>query len=132
MCPTLPQLAIADFIKSGGYERHLRRMRLEYKQGRDSLLNALEHYFPEQTCISFPEGGYLLWVELPKSLDAVKLARLGQDAGVNIAAGPIFSATGKYRHCMRLNFSEQDAHCREEGIRKLAYLIKQQNDELHK
>jgi DNA-binding transcriptional MocR family regulator len=126
MCPTLPQLAIADFIKSGGYERHLRRLRLEYKQGRDSLIKALNKYFPAGTCISFPKGGYLLWVELPKQLDVVHLAQQSRDAGVNFAAGPVFSATGKYRHCMRLNFSEQDAGCREDGIRKLAYFINKQ------
>ena len=130
MCPTLPQLAIADFIQSGGYDRHLRRVRLEYKQGRDSLIKALNKYFPADTCISFPEGGYLLWVELPKQLDAVKLARQSREVGINIAAGPIFSATGKYRHCMRLNFSEQDANSREDGIRKLAYFINNQLDEL--
>lgn len=126
MCPTLPQLAISDFILSGGYERHLRRLRLEYKLGRDGLIKALNKYFPADTCISFPEGGYLLWVELPKQYDAVKLAKESRAIGINIAAGPIFSATGKYRHCMRLNFSEQVASIREEGIRKLAYLLNQQ------
>ncbi|MCG6201825.1 PLP-dependent aminotransferase family protein [Psychromonas antarctica] len=126
MCPTLPQLAVADFIQSGGYERHLRRLRLQHKLGRDQLINALNRYFPIGTCISFPEGGYLLWVELPKRVDAVKLAQQSAQAGVNIAAGTLFSATGKYRNCMRLNFSEQDAKIREEGIRQLAYFINQQ------
>ena len=126
MCPTLPQLAIAEFIKTGGYERHLRRVRLEYKQGRDRLIKALNKYFPVGTRISFPKGGYLLWVELPKQFDAVQLAKQGQAVGVNIAVGTVFSATGKYRHCMRLNFSEKDAHHREQGIRKLAYCINQQ------
>ncbi|WP_019613989.1 PLP-dependent aminotransferase family protein [Psychromonas ossibalaenae] len=123
MCPTLPQLAIADFIKSGGYSRHVRRLRLEYKLGRDNLICALNKYFPADTCISFPTGGYLLWVELPAQVDAVKVAQQSRENGVNIAAGPIFSATGKYRHCMRLNFSEQSALIREEGIRQLASLI---------
>jgi len=130
MCHTLPQLAIADFIKSGGYERHLRKIRLEYKQGRDLLIAALNKYFPSQTCISFPEGGYLLWVELPKEIDVVKLAKQSHQEGVNIAAGPIFSATGKYRHCMRLNFSDKNANMRLDGVRKLAYLINIQLDEL--
>ena len=128
MCPTLPQLAIADFIQSGGYDRHLRRVRLAYKQGRDRLIDALNKYFPKETCISFPEGGYVLWVELPKLIDVVKLAKHSRVAGINIAAGPIFSATGKYRHCMRLNFSDLDVNKREEGIRKLAYFINNQID----
>lgn len=128
MCPTLPQLAIADFIQSGGYDRHLRRLHLQYKQNRDQLIKALNKYFPAQTCISFPKGGYILWVELPKQIDVVKLAQQSREAGVNIAAGPLFSATGKYRNCMRLNFSEQDSETREDAIRKLAYLINKQLD----
>lgn len=128
MCPTLPQLAIADFIKSGGYARHLRHVRLLYKQGRDHLIQVVNHYFPADTCISFPKGGYLLWVELPKQFDVVKLAEQARKSGVNIAVGPLFSATGKYRNCMRLNFSEQDKQAREAGIIKLANLLKLQSD----
>lgn len=128
MCPTLPQLAIADFIQSGGYARHLCRVRLLYKQGRDHLIQAINQYFPADTRISFPKGGYLLWIELSKQFDAVQLARQGRENGINIAVGPLFSATGKYRNCMRLNFSEQDKQVREEGIIKLADLLKLQSD----
>jgi len=128
MCPTLPQIAIADFIRSGAYARHLRRLRLLYKQGRDQLLVALNKYLPPQTCCSFPKGGYIMWVELPKRVDVVKLALACTQGGVNIAPGTLFSATGKFRNCMRINFSEQDADAREDGMRKLGYFINQQMD----
>lgn len=125
MCPTLPQLAIADFIQSGGYNRHTRKVRLLYKQGRDHLIKCIKQYFPKDTRISFPQGGYVLWVELNKQYDAVKLA--SQCKGeVSIAPGTLFSATGKYRHCMRLNFSEKTEAEREHGIRQLAGYIKKQ------
>jgi len=123
MCPTLPQLAIADFIKTGGYDRHIRRLRLEYRQARDHFIKTLTKHFPEETKISFPEGGYLLWVELPEEVDTIKLAIETRNGGVNIAAGSLFSATGKYRNCIRLNFNEQNAKVREDGVRKLAYFI---------
>jgi DNA-binding transcriptional MocR family regulator len=126
MCPTLPQLAIADFIKSGLYNKHTRRVRLLYKQGRDHLITCIERYFPEDTRISFPQGGYILWVELNKQYDTIKLASQCKEGGVNIAAGPLFSASGKYRSCMRLNFSEQTEIDREHGIRQLAFYINQQ------
>ncbi|MFT6927048.1 MAG: DNA-binding transcriptional MocR family regulator [Psychromonas sp.] len=129
MCPTLPQLAIADFIQSGGYNRHTRKVRLLYKQGRDHLIKCIKQYFPKDTRISFPQGGYILWVELNKQYDAVKLASQCKEGNVSIAPGTLFSATGKYRHCMRLNFSEKTEVEREQGIRELAcYINKQVND----
>jgi DNA-binding transcriptional MocR family regulator len=126
MCPTLPQLAIADFIQSGGYNRHTRKVRLLYKQGRDHLIKCIKHYFPKDTRISFPQGAYVLWVELNKQYDAVKLAFQCQEGKVSIAPGTLFSATGKYRHCMRLNFSEKTQGEREQGIHQLAAYINQQ------
>jgi len=123
MCPTLPQLAIADFIKTGGYERHVRRMRLQYQQGRDHFLKAIQTYFPKGTRVSYPKGGFVLWVELDSSIDVVKLAEAGRKHKVNIAPGVLFSSTGKYRNCMRLNFTDHNVTEREDGIRKLAYVI---------
>jgi DNA-binding transcriptional MocR family regulator len=126
MCPTLPQLAIADFIQSGGYHRHTRKVRLLYKLGRDHLIQCIKQYFPKDTRISFPQGGYILWVELNKDYDAVKLAYQCKEGEVSIAPGTLFSATGKYRNCMRLNFSEKTAVEREQGIRQLAFYINKQ------
>ncbi|WP_028867701.1 PLP-dependent aminotransferase family protein [Psychromonas arctica] len=129
MCPTLPQLAIADFIKSGGYERHTRKVRLLYKQGRDHLIKCIKQHFPSDTRISFPKGGYILWVELNKRYDAVKLSTQCKQGNVSIAPGILFSATGKYRHCMRLNFSEKTEIEREQGIQQLGfYIAKQEQD----
>ncbi|MEJ6077927.1 PLP-dependent aminotransferase family protein [Vibrio sp. 1-Bac 57] len=129
MCPTLPQLAIADFIKGGGYERHTRKVRLLYKQGRDHLIQCIKQHFPSDTRISYPEGGYILWVELNKRYDAVKLSTQCKQGSVRIAPGILFSATGKYRHCMRLNFSEKTELEREQGIKQLGhYIAKQEQD----
>ncbi|WP_166369075.1 PLP-dependent aminotransferase family protein [Psychromonas sp. SA13A] len=129
MCPTLPQLAIADFIKGGGYERHTRKVRLLYKQGRDHLIQCIKQHFPSDTRISYPEGGYILWVELNKRYDAVKLSTQCKQGSVSIAPGILFSATGKYRHCMRLNFSEKTELEREQGIKQLGhYIAKQEQD----
>ncbi|WP_191600533.1 PLP-dependent aminotransferase family protein [Marinomonas algicola] len=123
MCPTLPQIALADFIKTGGYERHVRRMRLQYQQSRDHFLEAIQTYLPKGTRASYPKGGFVLWVELEGNIDVTKLAQIGRKYKINIAPGMLFSSTGKYRNCMRLNFSEQNLSERENGIRKLAYII---------
>ncbi|MCW8886729.1 MAG: PLP-dependent aminotransferase family protein [Motiliproteus sp.] len=103
---TLPQRAVAEFIAQGGYERHLRKMRAQYQQGRDRMLDWIRRYFPSSTRVSYPQGGFLLWVELPEGFDSVKLNDRLLQQEISIAPGVLFSASGKYRNCMRLNFTE--------------------------
>ncbi|TDO98687.1 PLP-dependent aminotransferase family protein [Marinomonas balearica] len=123
MCPTLPQIAIANFIRQGGYDKHIRVMRKQYKDARDETLKEINTYFPKGTLISFPAGGFVLWVELPEQYDAVKLSEQAQTKGVSIAPGQLFSATGKYRNCLRLNFCDRTSEIRLEAIKILGNLL---------
>ena len=123
MCPVLPQLAIAKFIRLGGYAKHIRQMRQHYEQQRDHLLRAIKTYLPSDTRVSYPDGSFILWVELQTNIDSMKLVEACRDAGVGFAPGPLFSATGKYRNCFRLNFSEQSAEKREWAIKTLANVL---------
>ena len=104
---TQPQLAIAEFLKSGHFEPHLRRMRSQYQRSRDLMIDWVTRYFPPGTRCSRPQGGFMLWVELAEGFDTQKLNRQLLDEGVQIAVGSIFSASGKYRNCLRMNFASQ-------------------------
>jgi len=101
----LPQMAIAEFIAQGGYERHLRKMRQQYQANRNVFINWLEKYFPEGTRISYPQGSFVVWVELPFDIDTAVLNERTLARGVSIAPGMLFSASDKYRHCLRLNYT---------------------------
>ena len=116
---TLPQLAVAEFIAQGHYERHLRRMRAQYLQGRDQMIAWVERYFPAGVRISLPQGGYLLWVELPGEVDSLQLNDRLRACDIRIGPGVLFSATGKYRNCIRLNYSEPPSPRLEQAIRKV-------------
>lgn len=125
MCPTLPQLAIGNFIRQGGYERHLRAMRHAYRTKRDSMLQGIERYFPPGTRLSYPEGGFLLWVELPDDIDAALIAGQAREKGIILAPGQLFSATGKYRNCLRFNYIDKDEATRLSALAILGDLMKQ-------
>jgi len=103
--PTLPQLAVADFLAHGGYDHHLRRMRRMYGEFAGEMSDAVARYFPEGTRATRPVGGYFLWVELPAKLDGLEMYREAVRSGVSIAPGPIFSPTQRYRNYIRLNFT---------------------------
>lgn len=124
MCPTLPQLAIASFIRQGGYDKHLRNMRQKYRKARDTMLKGIKQYFPQGTLVSYPEGGFVLWVELPSQYDAVKLAEQAKTKGVIVAPGQLFSATGKYRNCLRLNYNDKDNDTRMRGLKILGEILR--------
>lgn len=121
----LPQLAVAEFIASGGYERHLRKMRAQYRQNREIMIGMVERYFPEGTKVSYPNGGFLMWVEFPAGLDSVELKKLALFDKISIAPGVLFSASGKYRNCMRLNYSRKFDEKREKAIERVGQLAKQ-------
>src|SRR5262249_55342107 len=92
--PYLPQLAIAEFIQSGGYERYLRGLRRCLADQVQLYSQHVIKHFAEGTKISRPAGGYVLWVELPETFDALKLYRAALTKGISIVPGLIFSASG--------------------------------------
>ncbi|MBD8624519.1 aminotransferase-like domain-containing protein [Pseudomonas sp. CFBP 13727] len=122
---TQPQLAIAEFIKGGHYEPHLRRMRTQYQRSRDLMIDWVTRYFPAGTRCSRPQGGFMLWVELPDGFDTLKLNRLLLDQGVQIAVGSIFSASGKYRNCLRMNFASKPTPQIEAAVRAVGNCARQ-------
>ncbi|WP_415887467.1 PLP-dependent aminotransferase family protein [Neptuniibacter sp. QD37_6] len=105
--PPVQQEAVAEFIAKGFYERHLRKVRAQYHHSRDMMIDLVRRYFPEGTRMSYPEGGYLLWVEFPVAVDSIKLNKRLEAKKVSIAPGVIFSASGKYRNFVRLSFSKK-------------------------
>ena len=99
----LPQMAVAAFMSSGGYDLHLRRLRREYEVRMRLMAQAVLKYFPEGTRVTSPRGGYVLWVQLPEGVDSLALYDPALRLGISIAPGYMFSATPKYRSYIRLN-----------------------------
>jgi GntR family transcriptional regulator/MocR family aminotransferase len=80
--PALPQLALAHFITSGGFERHLRQVRRRHRARRDALLAALATHLPGAAAHGVAAGLHLL-VTLPGDDDAA-VARRAAEAGVRV------------------------------------------------
>jgi DNA-binding transcriptional MocR family regulator len=112
--PSLPQMVVAEFLETGGYDRHLKRLRTTLRLQVEGVRQAISKYFPEGTRISRPAGGYMLWVELPGKLNALKLYHAALAQHISILPGTIFSASGRYRNYIRINcgHSWSDLHDR--------------------
>ena len=103
--PTLPQMTIAQFLQTGGYEHHLRKVRAFYAEQVQLVSAAVQRYFPPGTRVTRPAGGFVLWVEMPQEIDALALYERALTRKISIAPGPIFSPRGKFANCIRLNCS---------------------------
>jgi DNA-binding transcriptional MocR family regulator len=99
----LPALAVAEFLRNGGYDHHLRRIRRTYRDQVQKMREAIAIEFPKPLRISNPQGGFVLWVELPGSIDALQLCAEARKVGISIAPGPIFSPVGDFRNYIRLS-----------------------------
>jgi DNA-binding transcriptional MocR family regulator len=121
--PTPTQLAVAEFLGNGGYDRHLRRLCRVYASQTARMAEAVGRCFPKGTRVSRPEGGHFLWVEMPEELDSFSLYEQAMSQGISITPGPIFSATGKYANCIRLNASSWSGKV-EQAIETLGGLAK--------
>lgn len=121
--PTVPQLAVAELLESGRYERYLRDVRGRYASAVARMSDAVMKSFPEATRISQPQGGFVLWVELPEGTDSFALARRALHKGVSIAPGTLFSASGKFGNFIRLSSARVWDARMERALVQLAKLI---------
>ncbi|GAB3530035.1 aminotransferase-like domain-containing protein [Photobacterium alginatilyticum] len=100
------QSALAAYLQYGGYDAHLRRLRLVLEQRKKQAVKLVKDYFHPETTLSPPSGGYFLWLEFPKEINTSFLFKtLLEKHQISIAPGMIFSRDNKFKHCLRLNFS---------------------------
>ena len=99
------QAALAEFVASGEYDRHLARLRRVLRGRRDALLEALAAHMPEGSRWTHPEGGYQVWLELPGALDTRDLLADAVAPGVLFAPGSQFYSDGRPSNGLRLSFA---------------------------
>lgn len=121
--PSPTQLALADFLASGGYDRCLRRMCRFYNSNLTRMRRAIGDSFPDGTKVTDPRGGYSLWLELPETVDSITLFEESLKKKIHIAPGPIFSAVGRYKNCIRLNGGRWSAEIKD-AVETIGFLAK--------
>jgi DNA-binding transcriptional MocR family regulator len=102
---TPPQLAIAEFLSDGGYDRHLRATRRILRDRMMKVRESAIRHFPQGTRFSQPEGGFVLWAEMPEGIDSLELYRRAHREGIGLAPGLLFTTGDGFGNCVRLNCS---------------------------
>lgn len=122
--PGFNQVAIAEYIKAGHLERHLRLLRETYGHRRDVMLAAMAREFPASCTWTRPGGGMFIWVTLPEGISTAELLAEAVESKVAFIPGKPFYALGGGENTFRLNFSNASDAQIEEGIARLGAVLR--------
>lgn len=120
--PEIIEGGLAEYLAEGGVDRHLRVLRHRLGEQLGQHLLAIAHYLPSGIRVSRPSGGFLLWLQWPDSIDVLRLHAEALNVGIGLAPGPLFSASGQFRHHMRVNCGQVWRPAVERGYESLARL----------
>ncbi|HUK87811.1 MAG TPA: PLP-dependent aminotransferase family protein [Terriglobales bacterium] len=117
----LGQLVVAEMLRSGVFDEHLKKLRLEHRRRRDALVAALRRELSRHTLeFTVPGGGLYLWCRLAPHMESAALLRAGLAAGVVFADGQLFYPDSAPEGELRLCYSALPVAKIEEGVRRLA------------
>lgn len=120
---TPSQLALAEFLSSTHYDRFLSSVRPKYASSVARMTERVYQLFPDDIRVSRPAGGFVLWVELPGNVNTTELLEEALEKGVSFAPGALFSNTGKFQNCLRLNCAVRWDARTERALAALAKLL---------
>ncbi|RWR01385.1 GntR family transcriptional regulator [[Pantoea] beijingensis] len=97
------QLALANYLGTRSYDSHLRKLRQILEQRKNLARQSLRKHLPYGTRINDSRGGYFLWIELPKQVNATELYYRALKHRISIAPGSMFSSGQQYANYFRFN-----------------------------
>lgn len=118
----LNQWVLTEYVRSGDFDRNIKRLRQVLRCNKDRMLSLISRHFPPKTCVSNPQGGGVVWVELPAGCDSTEWFRKCVDNGISVTPGVLFSATGKYKRCARVSYGLPWDQQVEDAVKKIGEL----------
>ena len=122
--PSLTQHALAEFLRRGHYDSHLKQMLPVYEARRNSLLRTLRREMPDGIRWTEPDGGLCCWVTVPERPHIQGLYRMALDRGLVFTPGNVFLSDPDMDGHLRLCFGQSDETVIREGIALLGELVR--------
>ena len=121
----LLQAGAFHFCRQRLLDRHQAKILREYGRRQETLLSALSRRMPEEVRWTETQGGFCLLVTLPEGLDAQSLLERAVERGVAFTPGNAFFVDGGGERTLRLSFSAVPVNQIDEGVRRLADVIRE-------
>jgi DNA-binding transcriptional MocR family regulator len=120
---TLDQWLVSQFLSSGGYERHLRALRSSLKKQIYRAAIEIQKVFPAPTRLALPQGGSLLWVQLPAAVSGLAVYQAAFDRHIAIIPGTVCSNSKRFRNCIQVSCAAPFSHRIREAIQMLGSIV---------
>ncbi len=121
---TPTQVAIGHFFETGRYDLHMRNLRKTLHTQCLRYTQAIAEFFPDDIKISRPQGGYVLWIELNKKIDAFELYEQAIKHSISISPGQIFSTDSRFTNFIRISFGMPYNDEIEQSLKTLGNLVR--------
>lgn len=121
---SVSQAIVSEYLASGHYRRHRKRLQTENLISRNVMLQAIERYFLESATWTVPQGGLFLWVQLPDNVPIEAIRYQAMAENVLFASGSVFFPNKQGYPAMRLSFSNPSESEIDLGISILGKLLK--------
>lgn len=119
----LQQEVLAEFMRDGGYDHHLRRLRAATRARCEHVVDAVTRYFPEGCRLSRPQGGFMLWIELPKKVDSRKVFNRARREHIGLAPGATFSCSQRFDHFIRIHYGDPWSARLDANLKRLGEIV---------
>jgi GntR family transcriptional regulator/MocR family aminotransferase len=121
--PVLEQLALADLIASGDYDRHVARARQVYRHRRDALVESVRRRLPGLRLDGAAAGLHVL-LRLPESVDDVAVARAAAEHGIRVEPLSPMSLVGGPDRGLVLGYSRLPGERMDAAVARLAEILR--------
>ncbi|MGE8203005.1 PLP-dependent aminotransferase family protein [Heyndrickxia sp. NPDC080065] len=118
---SLSQFAVAEWLSSGQYHEHIKKIRTELTYRRDFTLAILNKYFKELATWNKPKGGFYIWLTIHKHISVYKLFEKALKEGILLNPGNIYDRNDQ--HHLRISYAYAPLHQLEKGLIRIAELI---------
>ncbi len=120
--PAFTQTVVSRYLATHDWKSQIKTYREAYRERRDAMLDALEHYLPGCTW-THPAGGFYVWLTVPEGLDTKAMLPRAVTQRVAYVPGTAFYADSLGSRQMRLSFCYPTAERITEGVRRLAAVL---------
>lgn len=120
----LSQLTLAEYIGTGQYDKHLKKLRLQLAAQIQEYRNILAANLPQSAAISLPHGGLVIWVQIP-GLDTQELSDELENREIYIRTGAEFSLREFYGDFFRVSCGWPLDETRKTELLEICDVVKQ-------
>jgi DNA-binding transcriptional MocR family regulator len=119
------QIGMAEFIAEGHYQRHLNHYKQQLIKNRQALVATINQDWKFDFRYTLPEGGLVIWLQLPKYIDTLALYNKAIELGIAITPGRLFTNSDEFTNYLRLPFAQPVSVERKKALKQLGKLISQ-------